>query len=217
MLKLQEELRKRLGDDYDTYMSNTIVIAREIALFAHRNQKRLDGSSYIRHPAEMANFYRDITGLNDDGYNDYDEDLVLSLGIPCFGIQEICWLHDVIEDTGYSEEEIRDVYESAGLGRYYNMYIKDGLLLITHDKSEPYPLYIEKVNKNINSALVKFLDLINNSNPITLDHLGDKELDRIQRYASYMKTINDKYHFIEKLNELCTIIKMMRLSKETDS
>ena len=164
----------------------------------------------------MTMHYRDITGLNDEGYDDYDKEFVIAIGIPVDGVQELCLLHDVVEDTEYLEEDIEDVYESAGLGRFYKLYIKEPLKLITHDKSEPYEIYIQKVIKHPTSALVKFLDLIDNSYPLTLDRLGDKEVDRLQRYASYMKTINDKYSFIFSLNMLDAYIKEKRMHKETD-
>ena len=49
------------------------------------------------------------------------------------------------------------------------------------------------------SALVKMIDLMNNMNLFSLDKFEDKEYDRAKKYLSYFKKINDKYHYVEKI------------------
>lgn len=213
MLKLQKDLRNEYKDEYESYMDSTVAIAMGIAFYAHRKQERVNGEAYVSHPMALAKHFCELTQIEAD---DFDEENLYKLDLYHQGVQEVCWLHDVIEDTGYTLEDIRDVYESMGLEGYFDQWISKPLALITHDKSEPYPIYIDKVNQHQTSALVKFLDLYNNSNPLTLDVFGDKELKRIQDYASYMKTINDKYHFIERFNKYGEYIFLLRLARDRE-
>ena len=197
MLRLEKELREELKDNYEKYMTSSVRIAREIAIYAHRDQKRLSGAPYFLHPYRMADTFIQLTST--DGKN-IDFDAMYDLGIQPEGTIEVCLMHDVLEDTDYTIEEIRDIYETQGLGVYYTLYIERPLLLITHDKKEPYASYIEKVCENPISAMVKFLDLNDNACVLELDKLTNFEIDRMHKYALYMKRINDQYHFIEKLN-----------------
>ena len=197
MLKLEKNIREILKDDYERYMSTSVSIAKLIAEVAHKRQTRLDGTSYINHPSHMVKLYEDLVQIY---RNDFDSDEIYGLDLPYDGVIEVCWLHDVIEDTEYTLEEIEDIYIKQDLGRYFDIYIKNPLILITHIKSEPYPIYTEKVCQNNISALVKFLDLYDNSNPFTLDKFEESELKRMSDYLSYMKIINDKYDYIQKFN-----------------
>ena len=208
MLKLQKDLRDEWKGEYEEEFSSTVVIAMNIAFYAHRDASRVNGEAYITHPKGIADHFSYLSQIDAD---DCDEENLAKVGLHYQGVLEVCWLHDVIEDTPYTIEDIEDVFEDRGLKDYFNTFIKRPLELITHDKSEAYPIYIEKVYKNLTASIVKFLDLCNNSNPLTLDHLGDKELKRIQDYATYMKTINDKWHLIERFNDYLDIVYMKRL------
>ena len=133
-----------------------------------------------------------------------DVNLMYEYGVPYDGVQEVCLLHDVLEDTNISIEEIKEIYNELELGRHFEMYIYKPLQLITHDKDVPYPEYINIVMKHPTSALVKMLDLVDNSNLMTLSTLDAKKLDRSINYMKYIKVINDKYHFVEHINEYMT-------------
>lgn len=210
MLKLQKELRDEWKEVYEDSFTSTVEIAMNIAFYAHRDAQRVNGDAYITHPKSLAEHFWYLSQINED---DFDEENLYTVGLHYQGVLEVCWLHDVIEDTPYTIEDIIDVYEDRGLKDYFDTFIKKPLMLITHDKSEPYPVYIEKVCKNLTASIVKFLDLCNNSNPLTLDQLGDKELKRIQDYASYMKVINDEWHLIERFNNYLDIVFMKRLAQ----
>ena len=197
MLRLEKELREKLKDNYDFHMASSVGIAKEIAKHAHKNQKRLCGAPYILHPYRVADTFMQLASI-DGKHFDYDE--LRSFGIQPEGVLEAAWLHDVLEDTEYTAEEIKDIYKNQELEVFFKLYIENPLLLITHDKKEPYPLYIEKVCQNPTSALVKLLDLNDNTCILELNELGNYEVDRIHRYALYSKRINDQYHFIERLN-----------------
>ena len=125
-------------------------------------------------------------------------DFLLECGLPYEGVQEVCLLHDVLEDTEVTLAEIEEYYAEFGLREHFNNYIKAPLLLVTHDKSEGYDPYIARLLDNPVSSIVKLCDLADNMNPLGLDLLGEKELDRMRRYAGYAKTINDRWQFLEK-------------------
>lgn len=197
MLRLEKELRERMKDNYDFYMVTSVGIAKEIAKHAHKDQKRLSGAPYILHPYRVMDTFRQLA--SEDGKH-FDHDELHEYGIQSEGVLEVAWLHDVLEDTDYTEEEIADIYKNQDLETYYETYIKNPLLLITHDKTESYPIYIEKVCQNPISALVKFLDLNDNSCVLELEKLTDFEVDKIHKYTLFMRRINDQYHFIERLN-----------------
>ena len=92
-------------------------------------------------------------------------------------------------------------YDEAGLKKHFETWIKTPLLLVTRDKSESYEVYIERMLPNAAACMVKFADLASNINFTGLDVLGEKELDRLCRYARYAKTINDKWHFLENVQK----------------
>lgn len=181
------------------YMDTTSVyIAMEIAIYAHRNQTRENGSSYVSHPYSVMDKYRDFVGIVENDYFCVNIDvLVGQCNIPYDGVQEVCLLHDVLEDTPITIEDIESIYTFLGLERYFKLYIKNPLILITHDKDEDYLVYINGLLINPTASLVKFMDLSDNLNPSTLNELNELEYDRLKRYVDYVKIINDKWNFLE--------------------
>ena len=160
--------------------TSSVYLAEEIALYAHRNQKRLNGNAYVNHPFNVLNLYRSFTGIRENDYFCVDIDLLVGdCYIPYHGVQEVCVLHDVLEDTEVTIEEIEEIYNDLDLGHYFNLYVKTPLLIITHDKKEDYETYINKVLADPVASIVKFMDLANNMNPIELNEIGDFEVDKI--------------------------------------
>ena len=185
-------------EEINEAFQDTLGIACCIPKTAHYEQERENGSPYIIHPLGVCNRYRALTNYEN---NDFDLQNLQEHGIPFYGVQEVCMLHDVIEDWMATVEDIEAVYEELGFSKYFKAYIKEPLMLITHDKSVDYETYINIVLKNPISALVKLLDLNDNMNIFGLGSYGDKEAERMHRYVKCVKMINDRYHFIEKFNK----------------
>ena len=200
-LEKEVKLNKKTIEEFDKH---SVYIAMEIALYAHRGQIRENGEEYVHHPISCLNLYRNLVGIKQGDPFCIDVNLMYEYGVPYDGVQEVCLLHDVLEDTNISIEEIKEIYNELELGRHFEMYIYKPLQLITHDKDVPYPEYINIVMKHPTSALVKMLDLVDNSNLMTLSTLDAKKLDRSINYMKYIKVINDKYHFVEHINEYMT-------------
>lgn len=189
----EEESLKSMDD-------STVNLALKIALFAHKDQKRVNGEDYINHPLGLMLSYRELVGIKPDDYYSVDVDLLEHFDIPFHGVQEVCLLHDVIEDTSFTMEEIKEIYKEQGFEQYFTLYIEEALSLITHDKSENYDVYVLKCMQNRTASLVKLLDLNDNSNVLTLNKLSKRRYERTVNYLKNIKHINDRYHFIENIN-----------------
>ena len=174
----------------------TKEIAHIIADMAHIGQYRDNGRHYITHPKHCVSMFYDLVSING-----WIRDSVLAKHDIPQGVVELAYLHDVVEDTELTHQDVKDIFTELGHKVFFESFIDEPLKLITHDKSEDYETYIDKVMRHPASVLVKMLDLSDNMNLFGLSNLGDKELERAIRYAGYFKRINDKYHYLEKLKE----------------
>ena len=197
--KIHEYLMSKGVSEKELLQSDTssVYLAMEIMEYAHRNQKRENGEDYANHPTRVLNFYRDLVGIKPNDLFCIDEDLMCKYQVPYNGVQEVCLLHDVIEDTDFTIDDLRDIYVECGFEKYFDIYIKDALLTITHDKSISYEEYIKTCLKNPISALVKMIDLQDNLFVLDLVSLTKEKYERSQRYLSYIPVINNVYHFLE--------------------
>ena len=133
---------------YEDMLTCTVNIALMISSYAHREQYRENGNSYSVHPYSCMNLYRDFVGIEENSYDCIDLDLMYKYNIPFEGVQEVALLHDVLEDTDITIDEIEEVFAVFGEKTYFDLYIKQALILITHDKNESYEVYIEKLLVN---------------------------------------------------------------------
>lgn len=119
-----------------------------VAIKAHKGQKDKGGKPYILHPIRVA--------LNVKGK---DEKIV-------------ALLHDVIEDTSYTIDDLDFLSEEQ----------RKALLLLTHDDNVPYMEYITELKKNKIASKVKLKDLEQNMNLKRLKTVSDKDLKRLEKY-----------------------------------
>ncbi len=187
----EETLKK-----WDTF---SVYLAMEIMEYAHRDQKRENGEEYAFHPSRVLYNYQNLVGIDLDDPFCMDEDLMYKHNIPYNGVQEVCLLHDVVEDTEFSIDDIRNIYIECGFQTYFDLYILDALKRITHDKSMDYEEYIKIVLQNPISAIVKMMDLQDNLRVIDLIELNEDNYKRSRMYLSYIYIINDIYHFLENI------------------
>lgn len=177
--------------------STSVGISKEIMEYAHKDQKRVNGEEYANHPARILMNYQTLVGIDTNAVN---TDMLEKIGIPFNGVQEVCILHDVIEDTDFTMEDIKEIFREVGLLNHFEIWIEDALNRITHINEMSYQEYLNVVLKNPISSLVKFLDLTDNLTLSSLVKLSDEEVDRCHRYIEYAKQINDKYHFLELID-----------------
>lgn len=180
-------------NDPSLYLSNVIME------FAHQHQTRENGQAYVTHPKRCFYRYRGLIGIELDEYACIDKALMAKYGIPYTGVEEVCLLHDVLEDSEVTMEDIEALFEAYDLGHYFRLYIKDALAKITHIKSMDYLAYILICMENPVSAMVKMLDLHDNTNVLSLLKFDEDYYKRTSGYLAYLYLINSKYHFIENI------------------
>ena len=88
--------------DLPQYDNSSVYLAIEIAEYGHRNQKREIGEDYVNHPLRVLNTYRELVGIKPNDHFCIDKDLMYEFNVPFEGVQEVCLLHDIIEDTEIS-------------------------------------------------------------------------------------------------------------------
>ena len=104
-----------------------IRAAFELAKIAHADQKRKSGEPYIFHPIAVANIVA--------------EELMLGAN-PVIA----AFLHDVVEDTGYSFDDLLNAGISAK--------VVDALRLLTHEKGTDYLDYVRRIADSHNPIAI---------------------------------------------------------------
>lgn len=169
-------------------MNKEEKLAKAIAFAAekHANQKRKDGTPYIFHPLAVAEL------LKKYGYNiDYQ----------VAGI-----LHDVLEDTDATDEEVRafgeDIYEAVKL--------------VTRPKGADEAEYVKNILGNRMATAVKNADKIHNM----CDIVTTNNRDSILNYAKKAKNItkkNSHMHWIMQSVTRCMRVNFVILEKKRDA
>lgn len=181
--------------------TSSVYLAMEIMEYAHRNQKRENGEDYAEHPARCLTSYRNLIGIGPNGDRVMDKDIMYHNNVPFDGVQEVCLLHDVVEDTEFTVKDVRDIYVECGFESFFDIHIKDALERITHDKSVDYGEYIKVVLQNPISAMVKMMDLQDNLYVLDLVDFTEEKYHRAQGYLFWMFIINEAYHFLENVQK----------------
>lgn len=215
MKTLKERILKAFPDlTEEKLFDNTVDISYDIAYVAHEGQYRDNEEPYINHPSRLYLKFSNFISI--DNNNFISKEALLLNGIPYLGVPEVCLLHDVVEDSDISHEEIRELFYEYDYGDYFDKYIDIPLRLITHDKSEPYESYIKKIMTNPIASLVKLFDLSDNLNPFGLMHLTDEAAERSKRYIDYFKMINDEHLFLAKIINAKRMDKVYKQNKDNE-
>jgi (p)ppGpp synthase/HD superfamily hydrolase len=141
----------------------TIEKALQIAARAHEGQKDKEGLPYILHPLRV------MQGVE---------------GEPA---QIVAILHDVVEDTPVTLEDLRQ----AGFAEE----VLAAVQCVTHRKDEPYADYVVRCKANPVARQVKLADLRDNARldrTILRAQRLQADLDRIRRYVLSYKFLTDQ-------------------------
>jgi len=133
--------------------------AMRIAFEAHKNQFDKSGMPYIYHPIHLAEQM-------------VDEDTVC-----------VALLHDVIEDTDWTLEEITK--------QGFDEKVMNALELMTHADEIPYMEYVEKIKSNLIARTVKLADLNHNSDLARLDKVDKEAIARIEKYKKAIALLEE--------------------------
>jgi len=128
----------------------TLERAIEIAAAAHAGQKGKEGSPYILHPVRVM--------LRVEG-----------LAAQMAGI-----LHDVVEDTEWTLEQLR--------AEGFSEEVLEAVDCLTHRNGEEYFEYVARAGANALARRVKLADLEDNMNVMRLAEVRDKDLERVRKY-----------------------------------
>ena len=97
-------------------------------------------------------------------------------------ISTVCaLLHDVVEDTEYTLEDIQKMG--------FPQEVIDVLKLLTHEESVPYMEYVEKIKENSIAKQVKLADLKHNSDLTRLDVIDKNALQRVKKYKQAIELL----------------------------
>lgn len=141
------------------FYTDDIKKALILAFVAHKDQTDKSEIPYIYHPFYLAT------------QMETEETIIVAL------------LHDVVEDTHFTFEDI----EKKG----FSPNIIDALRLLNHAKSEDYLNYIHRVKSNEIARLVKLADLRHNSDESRLNIIDDEVSKRLMKYAASIKILED--------------------------
>ena len=128
----------------------TIEDAVSIAARAHRGQKDKAGAPYLLHPLRMM------------------------LRMETEAAMMAAVLHDVVEDTEWTLERLRD--------EGFSDEVLEAVDCLTHREGESYQQFVERVRTNPIARQVKIADLEDNMNVRRINQLGPKELERLEKY-----------------------------------
>ena len=130
----------------------TLEDAIALAVEAHRGQRDKAGQTYILHPLRV----------------------MMRLETEAERMAAI--LHDVVEDTPYTLERLRE------LG--YPQEVLTALECLTKREGESYEAFIERVRPHPLARRVKLADLEDNMDVRRLVAVGPKEAERLARYRA---------------------------------
>ena len=135
--------------------------AMKLCYKAHKDQYDYNGIPYVFHPFHIAEQMK-------------DEDTTV-----------VALLHDVVEDTDYSIEDLVD------LG--FNERVIEALKLLTHDDDTPYIDYLERIKTNELARTVKIADVLHNADQTRLDVIDEKAKYWEQKYNKAMQILGIKW------------------------
>jgi len=138
----------------------TLERALQIAVQAHAGQKDKNGRTYILHPIRVM------------------------MGCPSTEAQIVGLLHDVVEDTPVTFEEL----EAEG----FSKPIMVGLRLLTHDSQMPYEAYIDQIKTHPIATEAKLADLQDNMDIRRLQEVDEKAVARFKRYLAAHRVLEDR-------------------------
>ena len=103
------------------------------------------------------------------------------MGVKTKDAKIVALLHDVLEDSNYTIEDLDFLTEEQ----------KHSLVLLTHKKNEPYFDYIEKIKSDDIAKQVKLSDLKHSSNLKRLKNPTENDLHRVEKYKKAMEILSN--------------------------
>ena len=134
-------------------------LALKLCFEAHKNQTDKSGLPYVFHPFHLAE--QMVT----------EEATIVAL------------LHDVVEDTDYTVEDLTDMG--------FSTTVTAAIQLMTHDEAVGYMDYVRAIKENPIARAVKLADLRHNSDTTRLDVVDEKAKNRVEKYAKAIALLEE--------------------------
>jgi len=128
----------------------TNLLAEEIARAAHEGQKRWSGQPYITHPEAMVKALKEKYEFHSDVHD----------------IMAIAWLHDVLEDTDVTAQDLLD--------KGIHKDVVFSVIALTKKPNEEYLYYLDRIINDIYAPTVKMADLEHNLSDLKKGTRRDK-------------------------------------------
>lgn len=122
--------------------------AELIARVAHAGQVDKAGEPYINHPARV------VARLSEDAHHD----------------RAAAWLHDVVEDTDVTLDQLRTVVSPT---------VVSAIDALTHREGEARADYYQRILKSQTALRVKAADIADNTDPARMARLDPDTRDRL--------------------------------------
>ncbi|MBP3306873.1 MAG: GTP pyrophosphokinase [Anaerotignum sp.] len=133
--------------------------AKRLAEHAHQGQRDKGGHPYIRHPMRVMQ------------HCETEEEKIVAV------------LHDVIEDTEVTLEELKK--------EGFSEEIRNTLVCLTHREGEGYMEYIERICQNPLAVRVKYADLQDNMDLSRIPNPTEKDYARLEKYQKAKARIEE--------------------------
>ena len=144
-------------------MSTLTDRARDIATRAHRGQTDKTGADYIDHPRRVAERVRQYAAA------DQQE-----------AAQVVAWLHDVVEDTGVTLDDLREDFPAN---------VVAGVDAMTRRPGEDGDDYYRRVAAHPLARAVKQADLDDNTDPARTALLDEDTRTRLARKYAHAREV----------------------------
>ncbi len=167
--EIQQRYRDLIANTYrtlDEEQNKTIRKAFDIALDAHKDQRRKTGEPYIYHPIEVAKIVANEIGLG-------------TTSIAC------ALLHDVIEDSDYTYEDLKKIFGKK-IADIVNGLTK--ISVMNHQnisvQSENYRKLLLTLSEDFRVILIKIADRLHNMR--TLESMAPDKQKKIASETIYI-------------------------------
>ena len=134
-------------------------IALKLCFEAHKDQIDKSGMPYVFHPFHLAEQMAD------------ENTTIVAL------------LHDVIEDTEYTLDDLREFGFAED--------VLSAISLMTHADDVPYMEYVVKIKTNPIAKAVKLADLKHNSDMSRLDRITQIDEERAKKYKQAIELLEN--------------------------
>ena len=124
--------------------------------------------------AITGNAFKDVTDKAGAPYMLHCLHVMNSVDKNDYELMSIAVMHDLIEDTEYTVENLMEMG--------FSTRVVNALTSLTHIRGEPYMDYITRVSENEDAIQVKLADLRHNSDIHRMKGLREKDFVRLEKY-----------------------------------